>query len=129
MDTAPRSAFLASVVLGSERTPMNSVTYFIRSAAASIGPRITGVLAGKGKLWISFVAAWALSIVYDLSILFLFYDHQPIDETALTEDKKGPREVVTEGDQVEASRNSCDSDSKAAQIERYLKYNGGRRFF
>jgi MFS family permease len=76
MDTAPRSAFLAGAVQPHERTPMMGFIYLARSSASSVGPIITGVLAGKGMLWVAFVTAGSLMIVYDLGILALFGGHK-----------------------------------------------------
>jgi hypothetical protein len=76
MDTAPRSAFLAGVVEPHERTPMLGFIYVARSSAASIGPIITGAVAGKGMLWVAFVTAGSLMVVYDLGVLIAFKNHK-----------------------------------------------------
>jgi hypothetical protein len=72
MDTAPRSALLAGVVQPHERTAMIGFVYISRSSASSVGPAITGVLAGKGMLRVGFVVAGSLMVVYDLEILVAF---------------------------------------------------------
>jgi hypothetical protein len=76
MDTAPRSAFLAGAVQPHERTAMMGFIYLARSSASSVGPIITGILAGKGMLWVAFVTAGSLMIAYDLGILAMFGGHK-----------------------------------------------------
>jgi hypothetical protein len=76
MDTAPRSAFLAGIVESHERTAMMGFVYIARSSASSAGPIITGVLAGKGMLWVAFVVAGSLMVVYDLGVLVIFGGHE-----------------------------------------------------
>ena len=78
MDTAPRSAFLAGVVQPHERTAMMGFVYMARSSASSAGPILTGVLAGKGLLWVAFVLAGSLSVVYDLGIFATFGHHRSL---------------------------------------------------
>ena len=78
MDTAPRSAFLAGVVQPDERTAMIGFVYIARSSASSVGPILTGVLAGKGLLWVAFVLAGLLMVVYDLGILVAFGRHRSL---------------------------------------------------
>ena len=46
----------------------------------SLGPLITGVLAGKDMLWISFVVAGSLKVTYDLGILAVFAGHKTAEE-------------------------------------------------
>lgn len=72
MDTAPRSAFMAGVVESHERTPMMSCVLVAKSSASSISPLIIGVLAGRGYLWVAFVAAGCLMCVYDCAFWVLF---------------------------------------------------------
>ena len=72
MDTAPRSAFLAAVVLPAERTAVVGVVNVVKTLAQSAGPLVTGVLAGRGQFWVAFVVAGALKGVYDLGMLGLF---------------------------------------------------------
>jgi sugar phosphate permease len=78
MDTAPRSAFLAGVVQPQERTAMMGFVYMARSSASSAGPILTGVLAGKGLLWVAFVLAGSLMLVYDLGVLVAFGSHRSL---------------------------------------------------
>ncbi len=78
MDTPPRSAFLAGIVEPAERTAMMGYVYFAKSAASAVGPTITGVLAGRGLLWVSLVVAGALGCVYDVGVLALFWEREGV---------------------------------------------------
>jgi len=80
MDMAPRSAFLAAVVLPHERTAVMGLINVIKTFAQSIGPWITGVLAGRDYFWIAFVLAGALKITYDLGLLAVFAGHKTHEE-------------------------------------------------
>lgn len=72
MDQAPRSAFIAAVVKPEERTAVMGITSMLRTLAATAGPTVTGVLAGRKRFWIAFVAAGALRICYDLGLWGMF---------------------------------------------------------
>ncbi|KAJ3178497.1 hypothetical protein HDU87_003571 [Geranomyces variabilis] len=80
MDVAPRSAFLAAVVLPHERTAVMGAINVVKTSAQSIGPLITGVLVGYDLFWVAFVAAGALKGMYDIGILVTFVGHQPREE-------------------------------------------------
>ncbi|KAH7369513.1 major facilitator superfamily domain-containing protein [Rhexocercosporidium sp. MPI-PUGE-AT-0058] len=90
MDTPPRSAFLAGVVEPHERTTMMGLLNISRSSVSSFSPLITGMLAGKKIIWVAFVLAGSLLIVYDLGILAAFGGHR-------MEDKKLDEESDEEG--------------------------------
>ena len=45
MDVAPRSAFLAAVILPTERTAVMGVINVVKTSAQSLGPFATGLLA------------------------------------------------------------------------------------
>ena len=60
MDQAPRSAFLAAVVLPEERTSVMGIVNVAKTLSQSAGPLVTGLLAAGGKFWIAFVVAGAL---------------------------------------------------------------------
>ena len=84
MDQAPRSAFIAAVVKPEERTAVMGITSMLRTLAATVGPSVTGVLAGNDRFWIAFVAAGALRICYDLGLFAMFvnmklYQHEEND--------------------------------------------------
>ena len=72
MDQAPRSAFIAAVVKPEERTAVMGITSMVRTLAATAGPSITGVLAGKGTFWIAFVAAGLCRLAYDFGLYAMF---------------------------------------------------------
>lgn len=87
MDQAPRSAFIAAVVKPEERTAVMGITSMIRTLASTIGPSVTGLLAGNDRFWIAFVAAGTLRICYDLGLFAMFvnmelYTHELTDEVA-----------------------------------------------
>ncbi|KAI9771480.1 MAG: para-aminobenzoate synthase, (PABA) [Geoglossum simile] len=74
MDQAPRSAFLAAIVLPEERTSVMGIVGMAQTVGRSGGPLVTGLLAAGGKFWIAFVVAGALKASYDLALLALFVD-------------------------------------------------------
>ena len=76
MDQAPRQAFLAAVVLPSERTATMGIVNIVKTMSQSAGPTITGWLAGMGKFWISFLIAGGMKASYDLAILKMFAGHK-----------------------------------------------------
>ena len=80
MDQAPRQAFLAAVVLPSERTAVMGVVNVVKTLSQSGGPLTTGWLAGIDKFWISFLIAGALKVSYDLGMLKIFLGHKPREE-------------------------------------------------
>ncbi|UNI15595.1 hypothetical protein JDV02_002117 [Purpureocillium takamizusanense] len=79
MDVAPRSAFLAAVLLPGERTAVMAAVNVAKTAAQSLGPLITGVLAGRDLFWVSFVAAGSLKACYDLGLLAVFKNREHRD--------------------------------------------------
>ncbi len=72
MDGAPRTAFLSSYVPGDERTAVMGVINIVKTIGQSVGPTVTGWLAGRGNIWISFLAAGCLKGIYDIAILYFF---------------------------------------------------------
>jgi len=80
MDTAPRSAFIAAVVLPNERTAVMGLFNITKTSAMTLGPTITGILASKGWIWIAFVAAGTLKVTYDLGMLAVFAGHKSVEE-------------------------------------------------
>ncbi|KAI9730476.1 MAG: hypothetical protein M1818_008171 [Claussenomyces sp. TS43310] len=87
MDQAPRSAFIAAVVKDEERTAVMGITSMLRTLASTVGPSVTGVLAGNDRFWIAFVAAGALRISYDLGLFAMFvnmklHNHEVKDQVA-----------------------------------------------
>ena len=72
MDQAPRSAFIAAAVKPEERTAVMGITSMLRTLASTVGPSVTGLLAGNDRFGIAFVVAGALRICYDLGLFALF---------------------------------------------------------
>ncbi|KAF2636220.1 MFS transporter-like protein [Massarina eburnea CBS 473.64] len=72
MDQAPRTAFIAAVVKPEERTGAMGITSMMRTLAMSIGPSITGILAGNDRFWAAFVATGICRVTYDLGLWVLF---------------------------------------------------------
>lgn len=76
MDVAPRSAFLAAIILPSERTAIMGLVNVVKTTAQSLGPSITGLLADRKLFWVAFVCAGSLKASYDLGFLALFKNHE-----------------------------------------------------
>ncbi|KAI0459042.1 major facilitator superfamily domain-containing protein [Xylaria acuta] len=72
MDTAPRSAFLAAIILPEERTAVMGTLNVVKTTASSLGPLITGLLVDHNLYWVSFVASGSLKALYDVGILIFF---------------------------------------------------------
>lgn len=92
MDVAPRSAFLAAVVLPNERTAVMGTINVVKTSSQSLGPLITGVLSTKKLFWVAFVMAGSLKAAYDLGLLAVFAGHKTREERALDETRDGPGE-------------------------------------
>lgn len=86
MDQAPRQAFLAAVVLPSERTAVMGVVNVVRTLSQSGAPSITGWLAGIGSFWVAFVVGGAMKASYDLAMLKMFLGHKTYEQV---EDERG----------------------------------------
>jgi MFS family permease len=83
MDQAPRTAFIAAVVKPEERTAVMGITSMLRTLASSIGPSITGLLAGNGNFWVAFLVTGICRIIYDLGLWLLFVNfkfEKPVGE-------------------------------------------------
>ncbi|KAM7215745.1 Major facilitator superfamily domain containing protein [Rhypophila decipiens] len=72
MDQAPRAALIAAVVKPEERTAVMGITALLRTLSGSVGPSITGLLAGGGRFGVAFVVAGALRLVYDCGLWAIF---------------------------------------------------------
>ncbi|KDQ10462.1 hypothetical protein BOTBODRAFT_163752 [Botryobasidium botryosum FD-172 SS1] len=72
MDVAPRSAFIAAVVLPSERTAVMGWVNVVKTCAQGIGPTITGWLASTNHFGVFFILAGCMKATYDLLILVVF---------------------------------------------------------
>ena len=80
MDVAPRSAFLADIILPNERTVVMGTINVVKTCSQSIGPSITGVLADHDLFWVAFGMAGSLKATYDLGMLAVFLGHEKRDE-------------------------------------------------
>ncbi|KIW46240.1 uncharacterized protein PV06_01923 [Exophiala oligosperma] len=83
MDVAPRSAFLAAIVLPHERTAVMGTINVVKTCAQSLGPVITGVLGTKNHFWVAFVAAGSLKATYDLGLLALFAERKSREDKVI----------------------------------------------
>jgi len=90
MDSAPRTAFLAAVVLPHERTAVMGLLNVVRTSAQCIGPLISGVLAGKNAIGWAFVAAGCLKATYDLGMLAVFAGHKMREERNAGDEDNAP---------------------------------------
>ncbi len=82
MDVAPRSAFLAAVILPHERTAVMGLINVVKTSAQSLGPLITGVLAENNLFWVAFIAAGSLKATYDLGMLAVFAGYKTHEDRA-----------------------------------------------
>ncbi|TGJ81884.1 hypothetical protein E0Z10_g6868 [Xylaria hypoxylon] len=72
MDTGPRSAFLATIILPEERTAVIGTLNVVKTIASSLGPIITGTLVDHNLYWVSFVLSGSLKALYDVGLLIFF---------------------------------------------------------
>lgn len=75
-DMAPRSAFLAQIILPRERTAVMGLMNALKTVAQALGSLITGALVDQNLFWVAFVVAGSLKASYDLGILAIFKDHE-----------------------------------------------------
>lgn len=92
MDQAPRQAFIAAAVLPSERTAVMGVVNVVKTLSQSVGPVVTGWLAGMGRFWIAFVVAGVMKASYDLGMLRMFLGYRTQEERAEEERRGRPLE-------------------------------------
>ncbi|KAI1490947.1 major facilitator superfamily domain-containing protein [Biscogniauxia mediterranea] len=114
MDQAPRAAFIAAVVKPEERTAVNGITSTLRTLASTIGPSVTGILAGNDRFWIAFVVAGSLRIAYDLGLFVMFVNmklhaHEPNDQPGNEPRRATDEEDVGDTEPLEQLRPSRDS--------------------
>ncbi|KAI9685511.1 MAG: para-aminobenzoate synthase, (PABA) [Bathelium mastoideum] len=95
MDQAPKTAFLAAIVLPTERTAVMGVVNTVKTLANSGGPVVTGALAGHNYFWVAFVAAGVMKAAYDLGLLALFLN------TKIREESESEQEAVNAVDSFE----------------------------
>lgn len=82
MDTAPRSAFLAMIILPEERTAVMGAANVVKTISQSLGPLLTGFLADHNLFWLSFLCSGSLKASYDLGLLALFKNKEKEKEEA-----------------------------------------------
>jgi Major Facilitator Superfamily len=92
MDQAPRQAFLAAAVLPAERTAVMGIVNVVKTLSQSVGPVVTGTLAGMGKFWVALVLAGSLKVGYDVGMLAMFLGHRTREEIAEEEEREEERE-------------------------------------
>jgi predicted MFS family arabinose efflux permease len=112
MDQAPRSTFIAQVVLPEERTAVMGVVNILKTLSQSAGPLVTGLLAGRDHFWVAFVVAGSVKAAYDIMLLAFFGGqvHQPKDH-----DNNGYDEAAADND-VTISCASERMDESPAQL-------------
>ncbi|KAI5919600.1 major facilitator superfamily domain-containing protein [Camillea tinctor] len=113
MDQAPRAAFIAAVVKPEERTAVNGITSTLRTLAATIGPSVTGILAGNDRFWIAYVVAGSLRIAYDLGLFVMFvnmklHTHEPDDRLGSEPRRANDEEDIADTESLESLRSSHD---------------------
>lgn len=126
MDQAPRTAFIAAVVSKEERTAVMGITSMLRTGAMSIGPTVTGLLAGNDTFWIAFLAAGICRVTYDLGLWILFVNvkvdgsvaaGKDVDEDADSVDETAWEGLLSDTDSDEessAGRKSKDDEREAS---------------
>ncbi|KAJ8120987.1 hypothetical protein ONZ43_g2451 [Nemania bipapillata] len=97
MDTAPRSAFLATIILPEERTAVMGTLNVVKTTASSLGPIITGVLVDHDLYWVSFLLGGTLKGLYDIGIL-IFFRHKEKEMEKRERDRIRRQEEEEEGD-------------------------------
>lgn len=101
MDQAPRTALIAAVVKPEERTAVMGITGMLRTLAGTIGPSITGWLAGTDQFWIAFVAAGILRLLYDFGLWALFIHIKVEGEQPRGSQRKDEVQGVDEHEAIE----------------------------
>ena len=54
----------------------------VKTLSQSVGPVMTGTLAGKGRFWVAFVIAGAFKLTYDVLMLGMFLGYRTQEERA-----------------------------------------------
>ncbi|KAL4877909.1 major facilitator superfamily domain-containing protein [Aspergillus karnatakaensis] len=99
MDTAPRSAFLASALPADKRTAIMGAINVVKTSAQSAGPLVTGVLGERGYLGGGFVLAGALKMIYDVGILVSFLGLEREKKRKREEEERENGRLVTGNDE------------------------------
>jgi hypothetical protein len=101
MDVAPRSAFLAAVILPTERTAVMGLINVVKTSSQALGPSITGLLANRGLFWVAFLSAGILKACYDLGMLAVFAGHKTPED--LAEERRQEEESAEEEERLRES--------------------------
>lgn len=72
MDTAPRAAFIAAYIPAEDRTTVMGILNVVKTIGQSVGPTVTGLLAERNQMWLSFELAGGMKIAYDMGVLYCF---------------------------------------------------------
>ena len=56
------------------------IVIVVKASSRSLGPVITGALAGAHLFWVAFVVAGCMKVVYDLGLLVVFVNHKTQEE-------------------------------------------------
>ena len=67
-----RAAFIASMYLPEERTAFMGITNVVRTASESLGPLVTGAVAGANIFWVAFMLSGIMMASYGVGLLVLF---------------------------------------------------------
>jgi len=84
MDVPTRTSYVMAVVTPPERPAAASLTSVPRSLAAAISPIIAGSLIGVSNFGWPLLIGGTLKIVYDLTLLAMFRDIRPPEESAVS---------------------------------------------
>jgi hypothetical protein len=79
----------------------------LRTLASTLGPTVTGLLAGNDRFWIAYVAAGAFRIAYDLGLFAIFRNmklHTHESNQAVKEETYDEEEEATELQQIGHSK-------------------------
>ncbi|KAF2736627.1 major facilitator superfamily MFS_1 [Polyplosphaeria fusca] len=119
MDQAPRTAFIAAVVKPEERTAVMGITSMARILAMSVGPSITGLLAGSDQFWAAFLGTGIARVVYDVGLWVLFINVKR--DNVWDEDGEGLEGLLSDTE----SENDSSADSKKDEEELSRRSNVG----
>lgn len=75
-----RAAFIASMYLPEERTAFMGITNVVRTASESLGPLVTGAVAGAKLFWVAFLLSGVMMASYGVGILVLFGNDKSREE-------------------------------------------------
>jgi MFS family permease len=120
MDQAPRTAFIAAVVKPEERTGVMGITSMLRTLSSSVGPSITGLLAGNDQFWVAFVVTGICRIIYDVGLWILFVNVKVEKDAGIDDDVDSVDDDAwngllsdTESDDSSEGRKSKDHDGES----------------